>query len=134
MAAEPHLLAQWNVDARTHWKQLSDVFWVTDFPMFEHAETGTGYQSCHHPFTAPIPAHLPLLADAVSAITSNAPLAEIQSKLLAITAQHYDLVYNGVEVAGGSIRCVAGCLALLAVYYFNSLSFAEFTTRSCSVA
>jgi aspartyl-tRNA synthetase len=104
MTAEPHLLSQWNAPAGTHWKQLNDVFWVTDFPMFEPSESGLGYQSCHHPFTAPIAAHAPLLAEAVSAITANAPMTDVQSKLLAITAQHYDLVYNGVEVAGGSIR------------------------------
>jgi aspartyl-tRNA synthetase len=60
--------------------------WVTDFPLFEHGERG--YVSAHHPFTSPRPQDIPLL--------DSDP-----SKVL---AQAYDLVLNGNEVGGGSIR------------------------------
>jgi aspartyl-tRNA synthetase len=53
-----------------------------------------GLQSTHHPFTAPVAAHEAVVRD---------PSATPQ-QLLTVTAQHYDLVLNGVEVAGGSIR------------------------------
>jgi aspartyl-tRNA synthetase len=62
--------------------------WVTDFPMFER-DPGTGaLTAVHHPFTAPNPADLDLL-------DSEAWMAR---------AQAYDLVLNGTELGGGSIR------------------------------
>ena len=61
--------------------------WVVDFPMFgkDHKARPT---SLHHPFTAPKAEHLDLLEDDVYAVKTNA----------------YDLVLNGCEVGGGSIR------------------------------
>lgn len=67
----------------------SDSFaycWVTDFPMFEEGEDGIVAR--HHPFTAPKAEHIHLL----------------DTDPLAVTAQAYDLVLNGFEVAGGSMR------------------------------
>jgi aspartyl-tRNA synthetase len=61
--------------------------WVTDFPMFEKNEQGQ-YVAAHHPFTSPKPEHLELLATEPGAVQARA----------------YDLVLNGNEVAGGSIR------------------------------
>ncbi|MCK9463797.1 MAG: aspartate--tRNA ligase [Proteobacteria bacterium] len=62
--------------------------WVTDFPMFERdAETGK-LAATHHPFTAPRPADLDL----------------IETDPLAMRARAYDVVVNGQEVGGGSIR------------------------------
>jgi len=62
--------------------------WVTDFPMFERdAETGR-LAAMHHPFTAPRPQDLDL----------------IETDPLALRARAYDVVINGQEVGGGSIR------------------------------
>ena len=60
--------------------------WVTDFPLFERSEKG--YVSSHHPFTSPRPADVPLL----------------DSDPSQVLAQAYDLVLNGNEIGGGSIR------------------------------
>ncbi len=67
----------------TQWKFL----WVTDFPLFERSEKGT-WVSSHHPFTSPRPEHLELLV----------------SDPGRVRAQAYDLVLNGNEIGGGSIR------------------------------
>jgi aspartyl-tRNA synthetase len=61
--------------------------WVTDFPLFEQGPDGA-LQSMHHPFTSPNPEDIPLL--------STEPAR--------VRAQAYDLVLNGVELGGGSIR------------------------------
>jgi aspartyl-tRNA synthetase len=62
--------------------------WVLDFPMFEWNEEEERYDPLHHPFTAPKPEDLDALA--------NNPLS--------CRAQAYDVVLNGVELGGGSIR------------------------------
>jgi aspartyl-tRNA synthetase len=67
-----------------------DVFaftWVTDFPLFELGEDGA-VQPVHHPFTSPHPDDLD----------------KLESDPLAVRAQAYDIVLNGVELGGGSIR------------------------------
>ncbi len=69
---------------RTRWEPV----WVLDFPMFEYDQTSQRYVALHHPFTAPHPEDTPLL-------DSN----PLQAKTLA-----YDLVLNGFELGGGSIR------------------------------
>ncbi|TKD03143.1 aspartate--tRNA ligase [Polyangium fumosum] len=61
--------------------------WVTDFPMFEQAESGQ-WVAAHHPFTSPKPEHVQYLG------TDNGR----------VEARAYDLVLNGNEIAGGSIR------------------------------
>lgn len=62
-----------------------NFLWVTDFPLFEYSETEKRYVACHHPFTSP--ASMESLNDPVSA-----------------KARAYDMVLNGNEVGGGSIR------------------------------
>ncbi len=66
------------------WKPL----WVVDFPMFEYDAASQRHVALHHPFTAPHPEDIPLL--------ESQPL---EAKTLA-----YDLVLNGFELGGGSIR------------------------------
>ena len=61
-----------------------NLVWVTDFPMFEWNADEKRFEALHHPFTAPNPEDL---ADLTTA-----------------RAQAYDLVYNGIEIGGGSLR------------------------------
>ncbi len=62
--------------------------WILDFPLLEYDETERRYVAMHHPFTSPREEDLPLL----------------ESNPGAVRAKAYDLVLNGVEVGGGSIR------------------------------
>ncbi len=62
--------------------------WVTDFPLLEYDPEGKRWAARHHPFTAPQPGNLERLADAPGEALSRA----------------YDLVLNGSEIGGGSIR------------------------------
>ncbi|XP_052864551.1 aspartate--tRNA ligase, mitochondrial [Anopheles cruzii] len=71
-----------------------NFLWVVDFPMFsENEETGT-IESTHHPFTAPHP-------DDASKLATDTPALD---ELLNIRSLAYDLVWNGMEIGGGSIR------------------------------
>lgn len=62
--------------------------WVIDFPLFEWSEEDQRFYAMHHPFTSPNPDDIPLLDSDTGAVRANA----------------YDMVINGVEVGGGSIR------------------------------
>ncbi|MEN8799272.1 MAG: aspartate--tRNA ligase [Flavobacteriaceae bacterium] len=62
--------------------------WVIDFPLLEKDEETGRYHAMHHPFTSPKPGHLELLDNDPDAVRANA----------------YDLVLNGNEIGGGSIR------------------------------
>ncbi len=68
-------------------KQFNFV-WVTEFPMMEYDETEKRYQALHHPFTAPL----------------EDQLSSMASEPLKAKSRAYDLVLNGSEVGGGSIR------------------------------
>ncbi|MCP4296535.1 MAG: aspartate--tRNA ligase, partial [Proteobacteria bacterium] len=65
-----------------------NLSWVIDFPLFEYNEEMDRYDSLHHPFTSPHPDDLEHLED----------------RPLDVRARAYDLVLNGVELGGGSIR------------------------------
>jgi aspartyl-tRNA synthetase len=67
-----------------------DVLWITDFPMFEWSENDGRFTAVHHPFTAPAP------AAGASELDFSAPAA--------LRSRGYDLVCDGVELGGGSIR------------------------------
>jgi aspartyl-tRNA synthetase len=66
--------------------------WVVDFPLFEYDDAEQRFVAIHHPFTAPLDEHLPMLA--------SGDKSQIQS----IKAKAYDIVLNGSEIGGGSIR------------------------------
>lgn len=62
--------------------------WVIDFPLLEWDDEGKRFHAMHHPFTSPKPEDIPLMETAPEKVRANA----------------YDLVMNGVELGGGSIR------------------------------
>ena len=65
-----------------------NFLWVVDFPLMSYDEEKGGYFSSHHPFTAPVEEDIPLL----------------KTDPLKVRGQHYDIVLNGSELGGGSIR------------------------------
>jgi aspartyl-tRNA synthetase len=64
------------------------ICWVVDFPLLEWDETEKRWFACHHPFTSPVPEHLPLLRTDPGKVMARA----------------YDIVLDGTELGGGSIR------------------------------
>lgn len=78
------------------------LLWVLDFPLFEYAEEDNRWVARHHPFTSPKP-------DQIDVMINNNPLIEDATKYLEhpysnIKANAYDMVLNGNEIGGGSIR------------------------------
>ena len=65
-----------------------NLLWVVDFPLYEYDEETGSYSAMHHPFTSPKPEDIDRL----------------QSDPGSVKAQAYDIVLNGVELGGGSIR------------------------------
>jgi len=78
------------------------LLWVMDFPLFEYAEEENRWVARHHPFTSPKPDHIEVMIN-------NSPVIENAEKYLEhpyseIKANAYDMVLNGNEIGGGSIR------------------------------
>ena len=78
------------------------LLWVLDFPLFEYAEDLNRWVARHHPFTSPKPDH-------ISMMINNDPVIKDAANYLAhpyagIKANAYDLILNGNELGGGSIR------------------------------
>jgi aspartyl-tRNA synthetase len=65
-----------------------DFLWVTDFPLVEYDEEDKRYYALHHPFTAPL----------------SADLDKLESAPAEVRADAYDIVLNGTEIGGGSVR------------------------------
>ena len=85
--------------------------WVTDFPLLEWDEDTQRYHAMHHPFTAPKPEDIELLDSDPAAVNANA----------------YDLVLNGNEIGGGSIRIHNKATQAL---MFERLGFSEEEAKS----
>ena len=85
--------------------------WVVDFPMFEWSDEEQRLMAMHHPFTSPKPEDIELLSTNPAAVRANA----------------YDMVINGVEVGGGSIRIHDNELQKKA---FEILGFSEESAQS----
>jgi aspartyl-tRNA synthetase len=84
--------------------------WVTDFPLFEHSAADGRYVSLHHPFTSPV----------------DEDAGRLESDTASVRAKAYDLVLNGTEVGGGSIRIHD---ATLQARVFKVLSMSEEEAR-----
>jgi aspartyl-tRNA synthetase len=69
-------------------KNIFAPLWVLDFPLLEWDEESGRYHAMHHPFTSPKPEDIPMLKSNAGAVRANA----------------YDMVINGTEIGGGSIR------------------------------
>ncbi len=69
-------------------KKKFNFVWVTDFPLVEYDENRKRFQALHHPFTAP----------------KEADVDKLETDPAAVYSQAYDLVLNGTEIGGGSIR------------------------------
>jgi len=65
-----------------------DLLWVTDFPLLDWSEDDGRYHACHHPFTSPRSEDLELLDENPGQVKARA----------------YDIILNGIELGGGSIR------------------------------
>ncbi|GAN31869.1 MAG: aspartate--tRNA ligase [Candidatus Brocadia sp. AMX2] len=96
VADKPKVVSQSLAQLRLHLAQKNKLIdtntfyfsWVVDFPLFDYNEDLQRYEALHHPFTSPHPDDLPIL----------------EEKPLEVKARAYDLVLNGVELGGGSIR------------------------------
>jgi aspartyl-tRNA synthetase len=64
------------------------LLWITDFPMFEYSQENKRWECVHHPFTSPYPEHFSFFETCPEKVK----------------ALSYDLVMNGIELGGGSIR------------------------------
>ena len=87
-------------------KNVYDILWITEFPMFEWSEEENRYMAVHHPFTAPM----------------NEDLELCETDPSKARAKAYDLVINGQESGGGSIRIHSRDIQKK---MFNILGFSE---------
>jgi len=83
-----HLGEELGLINRDRWEPL----WVTEFPLLEYDETERRYVALHHPFTGPFIEDIP----------------QLDGSPLVVRAQAYDMVLNGFEIGGGSIRIHQG--------------------------
>jgi aspartyl-tRNA synthetase len=78
------------------------LLWVLDFPLFEYDEDGNRWVARHHPFTSPKPDHIEVMIQNTPQIADAAKYLE--HPYAHIKANAYDMVLNGNEIGGGSIR------------------------------
>ena len=89
-----------------------DFLWIVDFPLLEYSEEDQRYYSVHHPFTRPNDEDLPLL----------------DSDPLSVRSYAYDIVLNGYELGGGSLR-IYDCDMQEKMFEILSLSKEEIANR-----
>ncbi len=92
-------------------KNIYKPLWVTDFPLLEWNEEEKRFFAMHHPFTSPKPEHIAMLETSPGEVKANA----------------YDMVVNGVELGGGSIRIHN---KILQQTMFRALGFSPEDARS----
>jgi len=78
------------------------LLWVLDFPLFEYSEDDNRWVARHHPFTSPKPDQISMMINNNPEITNAAEY--LQHPYAQIKANAYDMVLNGNEIGGGSIR------------------------------
>jgi len=83
--------------------------WVVDFPLLEWDEESKRFYAMHHPFTSPAPEDLELMESDPGKVRANA----------------YDLVINGVEIGGGSIRIHDASVQKLMFKYLDSATMRQ---------
>jgi aspartyl-tRNA synthetase len=101
-----HMADKLGLIPKDQWK----FAWITEFPLFERTEDGK-FAAAHHPFTSPI----------------EEDLARLESDPGSVRARAYDLVLNGNEIAGGSIRIHRGDVQSRV---FRALGLTEEDTRA----
>lgn len=92
-----HIAKKLNLPRYGDWKFI----WVVDFPLLQWDEDEKRYTPVHHPFTSPLPEDEHLL---IEGIRSPIPKGHQEHPLGKIRANAYDIVLNGYEIGGGSIR------------------------------
>ncbi|MEA2013864.1 MAG: aspartate--tRNA ligase, partial [Thermodesulfobacteriota bacterium] len=92
-------------------KQALAFTWITEFPMFEYSKTEERYMATHHPFTSPVSEDISLLETDPGKVRARA----------------YDLVLNGSEIGGGSIRIHKSNMQSM---IFKSLGLSEEEART----
>ncbi len=78
------------------------LLWVVDFPLFEYDEESSRWVARHHPFTSPKPTHIDIMINNSQVIENAAEY--LKHPYANIKANAYDMVLNGNEIGGGSIR------------------------------
>jgi aspartyl-tRNA synthetase len=78
------------------------LLWVLDFPLFEYSAEENRWDARHHPFTSPKPEHIDIMINNTPVIQD--PKKYLEHPYANIKANAYDMVLNGNEIGGGSVR------------------------------
>lgn len=121
-----HLIKELNLTAG---KEDEMAFaWVVDFPLYEYDHETGDFAATHHPFTKPKDEDIPFVLEVGNKILAGGTLSdEDKAKLAMLKADSYDIVCNGYEVWGGSIRIITPELqtAIFAILWLNQQQITE---------
>jgi aspartyl-tRNA synthetase len=84
-------------------ENINSLLWVTEFPLFEWSEDEKRFSAMHHPFTSPREEDVEILEEGLKEF-SQKKRWHPENSISRARARAYDLVWNGNEIAGGSIR------------------------------